>query len=1013
MLRSTKKLKKKFNRSKSQCSTPLQSSTFNTHQNKLNNRKKSKIQKKLVNVFDAQLSSNNYKKSNLQLNSSSSIGINDRWNQFEQSIQIAGSRGLPSSNKQKSKKYTYALNSIVNNGKKNRKVVLNKSKRHCIKKKKSSSKEKHSDWYQKVMDIIGIKKNYSFNNLHNKDHKNEEIKTDKSLENHCSKSATPLKSMNNKPLEQQILSTSSSPKLNNKSFQLLKHIEDIEDINEVINKSQQSYELHDDDDTSDSYCNSLYDTYYEVNENKIIESIRSSSDVCTSDSIVSDEPFYGKIKTIDNKSPQQNTSPLNSINISCNLNLNCSIDSCADSLDIKLVNILERCEVPNVDHKFNNQQSVCSESNSKSFILQDVMNRFSDISIKNEITNHDHSLDKSIPNILSNSSALQSSYFSEQDTVIYKQNCTNDLSIENPSNSNWFFDESVPLITPSKHSSKENSLKNDIMYDSISLSKSKDITSDFILNDHIQKTQIQENSLIDISPIKYEQNTTIEDWTNTSCNSFNDLKEINTMNAFRRKRYGTRFQNNFNVIEESFDENEIEIKNSTQKYIDLSQSTQYQQNIQGFRLEPGKKWRRSIIIVRNFIDGNLDQTVNFSQNITRGRKWISTVDEVLRQQAIDTTIHQRLNQNNNFRNSINNTSQQFAKRNSTDLQNEIAREYIFNICNQQYPISFESWLKPKKRKKWGKVGEGVFGEVFSYSDKKSNTVVKIIPIEGKDYINSEKQKMFYEVYTEILIASELNKLFNKNGWNQSDSFCRLKNISCVQGKYPTHLIDLWEQYNNEKGSDNDNPHILPDNQVYIVLEMVNGGIDVESYIFNSAYQSLFAFLQIVFGLAVAEQQYNFEHRDLHIGNILVKRIAVSQRISFKLDGDIFTIPSHGVKVTIIDFTLSRITHYNKSVYNDLAEDTELFTSDGDYQFEIYRLMQKETNDQWALYKPKTNIYWLHYVLDKMLETVHYKRTTTAVHNSGLKHLQKLKNSILLYDSAKTFAKSDLVSDLIA
>jgi serine/threonine-protein kinase haspin len=49
-----------------------------------------------------------------------------------------------------------------------------------------------------------------------------------------------------------------------------------------------------------------------------------------------------------------------------------------------------------------------------------------------------------------------------------------------------------------------------------------------------------------------------------------------------------------------------------------------------------------------------------------------------------------------------------------------------------------------------------------------------------------------------------------------------------------------------------------------------------------------------------------------------------------------------LKVTIIDFTLSRITHYNKSVYNDLAEDTELFTSDGDYQFEIYRLMQKET-----------------------------------------------------------------------
>lgn len=38
--------------------------------------------------------------------------------------------------------------------------------------------------------------------------------------------------------------------------------------------------------------------------------------------------------------------------------------------------------------------------------------------------------------------------------------------------------------------------------------------------------------------------------------------------------------------------------------------------------------------------------------------------------------------------------------------------------------------------------------------------------------------------------------------------------------------------------------MLPDNQLYIVLEMVDGGIDVETFIFNSAYQSLFAFLQV-------------------------------------------------------------------------------------------------------------------------------------------------------------------------
>jgi len=37
-----------------------------------------------------------------------------------------------------------------------------------------------------------------------------------------------------------------------------------------------------------------------------------------------------------------------------------------------------------------------------------------------------------------------------------------------------------------------------------------------------------------------------------------------------------------------------------------------------------------------------------------------------------------------------------------------------------------------------------------------------------------------------------------------------------------------------------------------------------------------------------------------------------------------------------------MSHYEKTVFNNLSEDTELFTSDGDYQFEIYRLMKEET-----------------------------------------------------------------------
>ena len=42
-------------------------------------------------------------------------------------------------------------------------------------------------------------------------------------------------------------------------------------------------------------------------------------------------------------------------------------------------------------------------------------------------------------------------------------------------------------------------------------------------------------------------------------------------------------------------------------------------------------------------------------------------------------------------------------------------------------------------------------------------------------------------------------------------------------------------------------------------------------------------------LAVAEQAIEFEHRDLHWGNVLVKEVKGTKVCEFKLDGDIFRV----------------------------------------------------------------------------------------------------------------------------
>lgn len=85
--------------------------------------------------------------------------------------------------------------------------------------------------------------------------------------------------------------------------------------------------------------------------------------------------------------------------------------------------------------------------------------------------------------------------------------------------------------------------------------------------------------------------------------------------------------------------------------------------------------------------------------------------------------------------------------------------------------------------------------------------------------------------------------------------------------------------------------------------------------------------------------YQFEHRDLHWGNVLILNTN-HKYISYKLKDKIMTLPTKGIQITIIDYTLSRITYDTCCYYNDLSNDAELFTATGDYQFEIYRMMRE-------------------------------------------------------------------------
>ncbi|XP_014249262.1 uncharacterized protein LOC106666517 isoform X2 [Cimex lectularius] len=479
--------------------------------------------------------------------------------------------------------------------------------------------------------------------------------------------------------------------------------------------------------------------------------------------------------------------------------------------------------------------------------------------------------------------------------------------------------------------------------------------------------------------------------------------------------------------------------------------------LEHFVIPPGKKYRRSISIIRH-LEGDM------TLNIPKGRNYENSVEKLIKLQKIgDKTmistptniIKKKLSLRSSLlrqftptrrKRSISfqlssptrspimrNTSLSFLKNSLPDIKSPLLNspsemlcvpnidekvkrssnvfsslqtysqssdyaEIVFFLCNQTKPCDFSEIYPQEIFKNSIKVGEGVFGEVFLIMKEKQKSVLKIIPIEGDFPVNGEKQKTYSEIYSELLITHLLNGLRGDTEQFMTKGFVELISAKIVQGRYPEELIRLWEEFDVKTGSDNDNPTIFGDNQLYLTLELAHGGTDLESYSFSTAKQALSIFKQTAFSLAVAEACCEFEHRDLHWGNILISG-TIEREMKYLIGNKEFKVTTNGVKATIIDFTLSRVLYKEDiPIYCDIGKDPEMFIATGDYQFDIYRHMKKDLNNEWDIFEPKTNVRWLHYVLDKMIKEVKYKRKSAKVHKDSMTILDKIETWILDCDN---------------
>ncbi|XP_074016917.1 serine/threonine-protein kinase haspin [Numenius arquata] len=327
-------------------------------------------------------------------------------------------------------------------------------------------------------------------------------------------------------------------------------------------------------------------------------------------------------------------------------------------------------------------------------------------------------------------------------------------------------------------------------------------------------------------------------------------------------------------------------------------------------------------------------------------------------------------------------------------------EKVFGECHQEGPIAFEECIPLDKMKDCKKIGEGVFGEVFQIDSERGPVALKIIPIEGTEKVNGEAQKSFGEILPEIIISKELS-LLSEESVNRTVGFINLYSVHCVQGAYPKYLLEAWDKYHEVTGSENDRPDFFGDKQLFMVLEFEFGGSDLENMRnrFTSVALAKSVLHQVTASLAVAEQELRFEHRDLHWGNVLVKKTDVKE-LTYVLNGTTHTIPTAGIHVNIIDYTLSRLEKDELTVFCDLSTDEELFQGTGDYQFDIYRQMKAENTNSWTDYHPHSNVLWLHYLSDKFLKCMGYKKKASTASLRKIKQqLVKFHKEVLSFESA--------------
>lgn len=342
---------------------------------------------------------------------------------------------------------------------------------------------------------------------------------------------------------------------------------------------------------------------------------------------------------------------------------------------------------------------------------------------------------------------------------------------------------------------------------------------------------------------------------------------------------------------------------------------------------------------------------------------------------------------------------------------------LLQLCNdvdgRTAPSSFQDWAnKIDQYLTVSKIAEASYGEVYRLSlrdptpgfDTADESVLKIIALKPgptvEEKLSTAQSRRIKDMSEVQDVAGEVRLL---RRMSPVPGFANFRECRVMQGPLPTQFVSAWRGFNkNVKKSEFPDPGkkgSYHEEQLWAVVEMQDAGRDLEDKPISSVWHVWDIFWGAAVALAKGEEWAEFEHRDLHLGNICVKWR--DQDNAFNPPRRIDASRKFGTtcsEITLIDYTLSRANMQPGAeadcAFLDLNKDPDLFEGDPDvdYQYDIYRYMRsavlcndpnaghqtqpkrrtkqprgREKDSPWRLHHPLTNLVWLHFVLYKLTE----------------------------------------------